>query len=245
MVPNQHPLSHGEAFPSSKSWAPLRPGCCGPSRTAGCSAFPSSKSWAPLRLRGQIHNVRELHHLFPALKAGLHCDAWVESLTRPRDATAFPSSKSWAPLRRRSPQEPQHDEGLFPALKAGLHCDLRKARRQRSYTPAFPSSKSWAPLRRGVPALRVGRRPAFPSSKSWAPLRLILHLVPTSSPHLLFPALKAGLHCDGHPPQQYLGGSPQLFPALKAGLHCDRMRPGIYHYRPQLFPALKAGLHCD
>ena len=60
--------------------------------------------------------------LFPALKAGLHCD--------------FSPKKFFA--------EPSE---LFPALKAGLHCDTpaRIVRNVKEYP--FPSSKSWAPLR--------------------------------------------------------------------------------------------------
>ena len=38
----------GEAFPSSKSWAPLRGGR-GAHSLGGAAPFPSSKSWAPLR----------------------------------------------------------------------------------------------------------------------------------------------------------------------------------------------------
>ena len=40
--------------------------------------------------------------------------------------------------------------------------------------------------------------------------------------------------------------SRALFPALKAGLHCDLERlTGQPVLTPTLFPALKAGLHCD
>ena len=60
--------------------------------------------------------------LFPALKAGLHCDSMADySLEVPPGP--FPSSKSWAPLRLLT------EEVLCGTLRA------------------FPSSKSWAPLR--------------------------------------------------------------------------------------------------
>ena len=37
----------------------------------------------------------------------------------------------------------------------------------------------------------------------------------------LFPALKAGLHCDEEIDPETLDEATRLFPALKAGLHCD------------------------
>ena len=61
----------------------------------------------------------------------------------------------------------------------------------------------------------------------------------------LFPALKAGLHCDLSGLQSRSPVTP-LFPALKAGLHCDMPgRDFVLGDYVDLFPALKAGLHCD
>jgi len=55
-------------FPSSKSWAPLRP-----DNPEGCSAqrpaFPSSKSWAPLRLEGSHQPMLEPETTFPSFKS--------------------------------------------------------------------------------------------------------------------------------------------------------------------------------
>ena len=64
-------------------------------------AFPSSKSWAPLRHLAVLVWVVAGLLLFPASKAGLHCD-FLTRIVEGRRPWAFPSTKSWAPLQHRS-----------------------------------------------------------------------------------------------------------------------------------------------
>ena len=127
-------------FPSSKSWAPLRLEGAGgggveifrfsqlqklgsiATATDACqegeaAAFPSSKSWAPLRHLLVKYGEETLFRLFPAPKAGLHCDMAEE----PPDlapGAGFPSSKSWAPLR--------HGQFVVPGVDSAAFSQLQK-----------------------------------------------------------------------------------------------------------------------
>ena len=111
----------GEAFPSSKSWAPLRQGW-------SVAVDVWRDHFSQLQKLGSIaggisgRGRLRLVLLFPAPKAGLHCGYPIPDLEFIANTT-FPSSKSWAPLRG----------------GRGAH--------SLGGAAPFPSSKSWAPLR--------------------------------------------------------------------------------------------------
>ena len=171
-------------FPSSKSWAPLR---LDHRRRGGdcASAFPSSKSWAPLRQVAGVFDISEWV-LFPAPKAGLHCDRTATSGSHHyfcsfsqlqklgSSATSlqvsswsfwgcsFPSSKSWAPLRPRPARESARRMSYFSQLqKLGSIATVLLCVPGGLSPSAFPSSKSWAPLRLAFMASAGSAAPAF------------------------------------------------------------------------------------
>ncbi len=236
-------------------------------------AFPSSKSWAPLRLLERQLLQVTCAALFPAPKAGLHCD--MTRSGKSYSGSIFSQLQKLGSIATSSMSSSRYTRGdLFPAPKAGLHCDELQTYEPTAIAGPFPSSKSWAPLRQSVDVLVRTRRdsfpsskswaplrrgslargdprdqlPAFPSSKSWAPLRRRALRASTLQGRTLFPAPKAGLHCDSgaHTHQlsgwafsqlqklgsiaTYSGGASttrnhHLFPAPKAGLHCDHKVP--------------------
>ena len=90
--------------------------------------------------------VKKSRALFPAPKAGLHCDIWSD-VDDGHTAGTFPSSKSWAPLRRYNSRVAKRSFFSFSQLqKLGSIATYRPSSNQ-SLVRSFPSSKSWAPLR--------------------------------------------------------------------------------------------------
>ena len=220
---NTHTGPLSAPFPSSKSWAPLRPLKVPPQRVSTLFLFPAPKAGLHCDKIAPISSIGT-PALFPAPKAGLHCDS--VSLFLPEFlALAFPSSKSWAPLRRFcfgalpvcllhfSQLQKLGSIATWPSGGAPFveHVGFSQLQKLGSIATSSTMALSSRVLRIGtfsqlqklgsIATSSTGLQPAqprlaFPSSKSWAPLRRcrIPRLFSANPP--LFPAPKAGLHCD-------------------------------------------------
>ena len=187
--------------------------------------------------------VKKSRALFPAPKAGLHCDIWSD-VDDGHTAGTFPSSKSWAPLRRYNSRVAKRSFFSFSQLqKLGSIATYRPSSNQ-SLVRSFPSSKSWAPLRRHVDGAEARGPASFSQLQKLGSIATPAVTRTMGTGPSLFPAPKAGLHCDEaaetlEQRRYWTFPSSKSWAPLRHGVRSQRLHP------TRLFPAPKAGLHCD